>query len=475
MLDYFIIFCYLVGVFCIALFYGRRASNDLTAKSHYLAGSKLKVSETLFSIIATEVSALTFLGIPAFAFNGNFSFLLIYCGAILGRFFIARFFLPQIYGKGITVFSVIANGENEGQRWISLFYTFSKIFSIGVRLYSGSILVAQFLGFDIFSTLLILTIITFGYTLIGGLGAVVKTDTLQMFLFIGGGIIAHILIPQHAQMSWNEMMTFAWDSGKITLAHDFSSFLVGILGGVLFDMSTHGVDQDFVQRLLANKNLKNAQTAIFASSFLSCLVGLIFLGVGALLWVYYQNNPLPAHIDNADHLFAYYIVTYFPSGIKGLMVAGIMAATMSTLDSTINALCSCFYNDIFTHRSSKNLKRDFLKDAIWVSLLIFLVAVLSAHSKEILLLGIKIQSWTAGPLLAFFFSRVLLKKYFKYRFNFINICIGYLGGSAAVALNTFYLEWNWNFNVYLGFFATLIVLYLSEKVIDQSSFQSQQE
>ena len=185
---------------------------------------------------------------------------------------------------------------------------------------------------------------TFSYTLIGGLKAVVRTDLLQTLVFITGGICAHIMIPEFSEKSWSEMMQIGLESEKI-FSFDLSYIwivLTGVLGGVIFDIATHGVDQDFAQRLLANKSLKGAQKSIFFSSFFSIFVGLLFLSIGTLLYAYHLEVP---YISKSDYVFSSFIVNKFPSFLKGLMLAGVIAATMSTLDSTMNAISSCFISD----------------------------------------------------------------------------------------------------------------------------------
>jgi SSS family solute:Na+ symporter len=361
-LDYLVVLLYLILIFTVAFLSGRKKQSkngSNIVQSQYLANKSLTFSESLFSIIATEVSALTFLGIPAFAFGKDFSFVHIYMGAIIGRIFIAFVILPRIYGDEITVYSAMArkNGTMGGRRGTALFYLLNKVLAVGVRLFSGSILVAEFFSVNIYIAVFIICVMTFFYTLIGGLKAVVRTDMLQMGLFVLGGIVAHYLIPQVAGSSWSELMSLASNAGKTTI-FDFSqpsSFIIGIIGGILFDMATHGVDQDFAQRLTANHSMKSAQKAIMFSSFVSILVGLLFLGIGALLWSYYQTQVAP-DVPN-DKLFAYFITRHFPDGLKGLMVAGVLAATMSTLDSTINALSACFYNDIAHQRDDKNIEK----------------------------------------------------------------------------------------------------------------------
>lgn len=467
-LDSLVIGGYIGLIFLIAWkVNGGRFNSANSSEEQYLASRSLSFTESICSIIATEVSALTFLGIPAFAFNKDFSFVQIYIGAILGRLIVALIFLPKIYGKGLTIYEVMAQGSSAGgRRVVGAFYSFSKIFSVGVRLFSGSILVAEFMGVNVYLGLALTTAMTFFYTLIGGLKAVVRTDILQMGIFITGGIVAHFIIPSIAQMSWGEMISMASAANKTDI-FNFSqpmSVIAGIMGGILFDMSTHGVDQDFVQRMTGNQSLKKAQFAIFFSSFISISVGLLFLSVGALLWSFYQSHPMPADVPNADHLFAHFIVTYFPVGIKGLMVAGVMAATMSTLDSTINALCATLYNDILPNRTKRSMGFYFVLDNVFITLCLFSVAYLSSKFDGLLLLGLKIQSWTAGALLGIFMTRVLLNKFFKFEFSVASVVGAYACGLSAVWINTSVLKGDWNWNTYFGTAAAMVFLILYSRI-----------
>jgi SSS family solute:Na+ symporter len=468
LIDWFFIILYIVVVFGIAIksredmHEGEEKSPDAVAQEKYMANRSLTFLESLCSIIATEVSALTFIGVPAFAYKNNFSFIQIYMGAIAARLVIALVFLPRVYGKGLTIYEVMAQdlGLTSGRRMVGTFYSLSKIVSVGVRLFSGSIMVATFMGVDIYTALAGVTVLTLIYIQIGGLKAVVRTDMLQMFLFIGGGLLAHYLIPQVAKQSWSEMMSIAGAAGK-TSFFDFTNpwpFVFGIMGGFLFDMSTHGVDQDFAQRLTANRELKFGQRAIFFSSFLSISVGLLFLGVGALLWSFYQSHPVPSSITSADYLFPHFIVTYFPVGLKGVMVAGVLAATMSVLDSTINALCATAYNDIFIGRDKKRTEFWGFIDSIMFGLGILTVAILASKYDGLLLLGLKAQSWTGGSLLALFVSKVVLNKYFRFELNIPSVLGAYVFGMSGVYVNTQILKWDWNLNVYWGFILSMIYL-----------------
>jgi solute:Na+ symporter, SSS family len=468
-IDWIVILAYMILIFYLAIRAGLQTKTAATnekekAREQYLANKSLTFTESICSIIATEVSALTFLGIPAFAFNRDFSFIQIYMGAIIGRLIIAKIFLPKVYDKGLTIYEVMAKdtGLPSGQRMVAIFYSTSKILSVGVRLFSGSILVSHFVGVSVYIGLAVVTSITFFYTLVGGLKAVVRTDMLQLGLFVSGGLIAHYLIPHTGNQSWVDLMSIAHEAGK-TSFFDINNpwpFIFGIFGGILFDMSTHGVDQDFAQRLTANRSLKHGQMAIFFSSFISIAVGTLFLGVGALLWALYQGQPLPAGVENADHLFSYFIVNHFPPGIRGIMVAGVLAATMSTLDSTINALCATLYNDIFPNRNPDKMSFYSLTDTILITSMLFIIAVIASANDGLLLLGLKVQSWTGGALLGLFMTKVIFKKWFKYKLSVTSVVGAYAVGLTGVYLNTQVFNWDWNLNVYWGCIMSMLFLKL---------------
>lgn len=472
MLDWIVIALYLIIVFALAFFSRREniqheSSDEDIVNDQYLAGRSLSGIESLGSIIATEVSALTFLGIPAFAFSNDYSFVHIYIGAIVGRYLIAKIIVPRIYNKGLTLYSIIA-GEDAalgGARFTALIYSVTKLLSIGVRLYAGSILVSEFFDVNIIVALLIICIITFFYTLIGGLKAVVRTDLLQSLIFIGGGIAAHIIIPDVSGHSWSELMGMAGAAGKTTIFSlaTWPSFAIGVGGGILFDLCTHGVDQDFTQRLMGAKSARTAQLSIFFSSFFSIMVGLLFLGIGSLLWSHYQLNALPTDFK-ADKVFAYFIQEFFPSPLKGLMLAGVLAATMSTLDSTINALSSVLWSEIWPNRDIHKIKKYMIIDTLIITSLLLLVAIVASQSEGILVLGLKIASWSGGLLAALFFSQLVWQSWTRTVLNRSNVLLAYIFNLGGVALNTYVIDGPWQFNVYYGmFFATVFLKLLGTK------------
>ncbi len=468
MLDWLVIGLYLILIFVVAYFSKREnlaheATDADIVNDQYLAGRSLSMIESMGSIIATEVSALTFIGIPAFAFSKDFSFIHLYLGAILGRFLIAHYIVPLIYNKGLTLYAIMGKEDATelGARFTAIIYSVTKLLAVGVRLYAGSILVAEFFELSIYWALLIITTLTFFYTLIGGLKAVVRTDLLQTILFIGGGFAAHYIIPEVADKSWWELYSTAQYSGHtwIFSGEKWLTFFVGVSGGILFDMCTHGVDQDFAQRLMAAKDEKTAKLSIFFSTFFSIFVGLLFLSIGALLFGFYQFVPFPVGVKE-DEIFAHFITQYFPSPLKGLMLAGVLAATMSTLDSTINALSSVMWSEIWPHRNIHKIKKYLKIDTLIISTLLFFVAVLASHSSGILVLGLKIASWSGGALAALFFSQLVWHRFTRSQLNGPTVFFAYLFNFAGVSFNSFIVEGPWQWNVYYGMSWATIFLFV---------------
>jgi len=464
MIDLSVVVLYIVFIFFLAL--KNRTKNydkkntKINLANFYLADNSLSLRDSIFSIIATEVSALTFIGIPAFAYGKNFSFIYIYLGATIGRLIISAYILPKIYGKGITLYEIIVGFRKSSRAAhiaLSLFYIIGRVLGVGVRLYAGSILVAQFFGINIYTAIGISALITYVYTLIGGLKVVVKTDFYQFLIFVIGGIFAHFLIANISEYSWLELMNNAYVNGKII---DFSNLyrdlFIGVVGGILFDICTHGMDQDFVQRLLACKDLKTAQRSIQLSSIFSIFIGLLFLSIGALLWSHYQNVGLDPSVK-IDKIFAYFITNEFPIGLRGLMLAGVLAATMSTLDSTINAVGSCLSIDIWNRENVSN-KSMIIQDTTLTITLLLLVAFGASQSSGILELGLKIASWISGAILVAFITQV--SGFFKFSLNLRNVVLIIVCNLVNVSLNVYVLNGPWQLNVYYSVIGTLLISYL---------------
>ena len=403
-MSWAILCLYLILVYGIAFHARKKVAGTNPVEERYLAGRRLNFFECFGSIMATEVSALSFLGLPALSFGGDFSIFYFYLGTLVSRPLLSFTVIPLIYGKGLTLYGIMRarGGSTTGQKLMALIYAVTKLLGVGVRFYAGSILVAEFLHLPLALTLGLIVSVSLCYTIIGGLKAVVRTDLLQMTILVGGALTAHFVIPPMAEASWSALIGHRLSAGEMSLftPSHLGLFLVGFTGGAFFDFCTHGFDQDYTQRVLGAKTVGTAQWAMGLSCFASVSMGLLFLPIGILLWALYESGsvpPLPTGLP-PDKVFAHFITTHFPLPLQGLMLAGVLAGTMSTLDSTINALSSVLWNDLWPGRAVSKIKSYFKVDSILISLTLFVVALAASYSDGLFVLGMTISSWSVAAL-----------------------------------------------------------------------------
>ena len=215
----------------------------------------------------------------------------------------------------------------------------------GVRVFAVAIVVGLAIGTGDVASIAILSALTLLYTFEGGMAAVIWTDVVQMFLYVGGSLVALATVCHRIPGGWSALVAGASAAHKLTVLH-FSwsmaqtyTFQAGILGGCFLTMASHGTDQLMVQRLLAAKNLRESRLALLASGAVVFFQFALFLLIGAGLFVYY-NKMGSAPTLGADRLFPAFIVQQMPAGIAGLMIAAILAAAMSNLSAALNSLAS---------------------------------------------------------------------------------------------------------------------------------------
>lgn len=417
-LDFIVIVVYLLLITSIGLL---QIGKIDSYKSFFLANNNLPWQAIMFSIVATETSSLTFLSVPGMAYSSDLAFLQVALGYILGRIFVAYFILPLYYnGRYSSIYQWV--GENFGipsQKSLSAIFLISRVLADGVRLYVTSIpltfiLQSYFVDYS-FSTLSIISLIiisstTVLYTVIGGFRAVVITDSLQFFIYIFGGLFAlFFLITQLGEATEIQSILFkhpsklkifhAWEGNFLQSAYFFPT---AIFGGLLLSIGSHGVDQMFAQRLLACKNIRESRIALIGSGFLVFFQFLLFLLIGLLLFQFYNGENI-----QTDRVFSKYLIENIPSPILGLIVAAIFASAMSTLSSSINSLSLSVLVDwgekLFQEQSLKYSK--FL--SVFWGVVLFFSSMLPHFLTDQLLdslleLGLKITSFTLGPMIGIF-------------------------------------------------------------------------
>ena len=372
-LDLLILVAYLGGVTAWGAWLGRGARGG---EEYFLGRRDLPWPVVLLSVVATETSTLTFLSIPGIAYGGSLAFVQIAAGYVLGRIAVAAWLLPAYRaGRLSTAYELLeARFGPETRRFTSAIFMVTRLLADSVRLFATAIPLTLVTGWPLVTSIVVIGALTFVYTYIGGIRAVVWVDASQMVLYVAGGLIALVVLGQAAPGGWPDILGRAAEAGKLTVidpALDFGrpyTLWAGLLGGAFLSMGSHGADQLIVQRLLACRGLAASRRALVGSGVAVFLQFALFLLVGLGLWAWYDG----AAFARSDEIFARFIVEALPAGVRGLLIAAVFAAAMSTLSSSINALSSTTAYDFRATEAeeSRILRAGRIAAAVWTVLLV---------------------------------------------------------------------------------------------------------
>jgi SSS family solute:Na+ symporter len=346
-LDLVVIAMYFAVTIAIGVWATRRQT---TAGDYFLGARDLPAWAVLLSIVATETSALTVISIPGIGARGSLVFLQLAFGYLVGRIAVALWLLPGYFdGRQETAYARLESRFGPWtRRLVSVVFLATRFLGDGVRIYAGAIPLALVTGWNIPASILAMGLATLVYTWFGGLKAVVWADVVQLGVYVAGGVAA-LFIAWELAGGAGAALGAAGAAGKlrlIDLSVDFTStytLLGGLVGGGMLSAASHGTDHLIVQRLLATRSLADARTALVGSGLVVILQFLLFLLVGSAIWAAgLAPDGLPA-----DEIFPRFIVQQLPAGLAGLVVAGILAAAMSTISSSINALASSMTHDLY--------------------------------------------------------------------------------------------------------------------------------
>ncbi|MHC4696652.1 MAG: sodium:solute symporter family transporter [Planctomycetota bacterium] len=357
-LDLAVLGAYFTAILAVGLWFGRgeRGTHD-----YFLGAKRQHWLVVGMSIIATEVSALTFINVPADAFKGDWNYLQMYAGSFVGRVLIVFFLLPAFYGSAVTtVYEYLGKRFGPWTRTTaSLMFFASRILGSGFRLLAASLAIAVVFDWPLVWVVIGAAGIAVAYTTFGGIKAIIWTDALQAMIFLGGGLAVVIALFALTPGSWTQNLSAAYEAGKF---HTFTwgwnpnndkVFWVLLVHATVMNMAALGTDQDLTQRMLTCPDLRRGQRSLMFNAFAGLPIVCLFLLIGALMYVYYHARPaeaLPSEVlDRNDRIFPYFIAHALPAGygLKGLLVAGIFAAAMSSLDSALGAMSSTAVTDFY--------------------------------------------------------------------------------------------------------------------------------
>ena len=397
-----------MGTLGIGLWVARKQG---TAGDYFLGARQLPAWAVLLSIVATETSALTVISVPGIGARGSLVFLQLTFGYLLGRIAVAHWLLPGYFrGEQETAYARLESRFGAGtRRLVSVVFLLTRFLGDGVRIFAGSIPLALITGWSVPVSIVVMGGVTLAYTWFGGLKAVVWADVVQLVVYLAGGVAA-LVIAWDLAGGAAASLGAALEAGKLRVidpAVDFTetyTLFGGLVGGALLSAASHGTDHLIVQRLLATRSLADARVALVGSGVVVIFQFLLFLLVGIAIWT---AGLAPEHMP-ADTIFPAFIIEHLPAGIAGLVVAGILAAAMSTISSSINALASSMTHDIYAtwtgRRDPTHLYRvGRALSALWGLALIggalLFHAYASGNDTPVVVLALSIASVTYGALL----------------------------------------------------------------------------
>lgn len=483
-LDLIIIFGYLIGIVLFGTWFGRKQK---TTTDYFLGDRSVPWWAVAFSIVATETSTITFISVPgiAFARGGNFQFLQLVFGYLLGRIVISILFIPSYFrGELLTVYQLLDRrfGGKIKMLAASLFVVMRNI-ADGIRLLlTAIVLSAVYAAFQPSSnseTIIMASIVLIGvamiiFTYFGGMEAVIWVEVVQLGIYIAGAIAATVVLLNSIEGGFAGASALASQFGKFSV-FDFAfdhtklyTFWSGLLGGCFLTMSTHGTDQYLVQRYLCTDRARHATIALLTSGAIVLVQFIGFLFIGVLLFAFYHPFTDPGYASAAsatfpfasgDRVFPDFITKHMPSGLSGLVVAAIFAAAMS---SSLNSIAATAVNDLYKPFRPARSDQHYLKVSrvltlVWGVVQIGVALGVRNQPGSALSKALSIASLINGPILGVFLVGTFLR-----RVSQPPALIGMLV-SCAVMLYIFIVrtEIAWTWYVLIGSSTTFFVAWLA--------------
>ncbi len=413
-IDYAVVAGYLLA---ITLFGSWFAKFQKTTRDYFLTDRSVPWWAICFTIVATETSTLSFIGVPAAAYATNMTFLQLALGYVIGRVIVSAILIPAYFrGELFTSYELLHQRFGGAVKTLAAgIFLFTRTLADGIRLFATGIVIAVVTGVPVPWTVVILGVAMIVYTVRGGVSAVIWTDVVQMFVYLAGAVAVGWALIARIPGGWTEVMAVGHATGRFTvfdLSWDFTrtyTLWAGLLGGVALTLSTHGTDQYLVQRLLSARSKRDAQIGLVASGFIVFAQFVLFLFLGVMLFAYYQHVPLPA-LARSDEILPRFVVTTIAGGPAGFIVAAIVAAALSP---SLNAMAATTVNDFYKRYVRADADEATLMRISRLSTIGWgvaqLVVALACQwmQRSVLDAGLAVLSLASGPVLGAFLVGVL--------------------------------------------------------------------
>jgi solute:Na+ symporter, SSS family len=512
-IDLVIIFGYLLGITLFGVWFSRKQK---TTRDYFLGDRTVPWWAIAASIVATETSTITFISVPgiAFARNGNFQFIQLVFGYLLGRIVISLLFIPSYFrGELMTVYQLLERrfGNRIKMLAASLFVVMRNIADAIRLLLTAFVLAAVYTAFQpqanantiVIGSVILLGVVMIIFTYFGGMEAVIWVEVVQLGIYLAGAAMAGVVLIMAINGGWSQAIdlgeqyqkfsfvdfgirptTYAFGfpftngSWSFTLPIDFTktyTLWAGLLGGCFLTMSTHGTDQYLVQRYLCTDKPRRAAAALLTSGAVVFAQFVGFLFIGVLLFAFYAPYTDPAYGNLAngvatlpvaggfqavggDRVFPDFITKFMPSGLSGLVVAAIFAAALS---SSLNSIAATAVNDLYKPFRPRRDDKHYLRVGHWLTLLwgviqIAVALIFMQQNRSALDQALSVASLINGPVLGVFLVGTFLR-----RVSEPPALIGMVTSMVVMLYIRFWTPIAWTWYVLIGSVITFVVAWLA--------------
>jgi len=416
-LDWGIVGAGVVLLFIISYIFGReeKDTNDF-----FLGGRRVPPVVACLSFVATEISALTIIGMPHMAFIENWRWIQFLVGLAMARFVVGYLFIPAFYKYNCTsIYEFLGHRFGPATRYTGSIYFFvTRLLASGVRLYATCMAVGVIMGWPLAATITLFSVISIVFIAFGGIKAVVWAGAYQALFFVVAGVVLVGYLVQHIDGGLAAALQTAQDAGRLSTFYfkfdlkDASIFWAYLASGFFIGLASFGTDQEMVQRLLTVETRKGSQRTIIATIVTVLPVYWLYLLVGTLLYVFYQQRPSLPLPEELKEILPHFTRNILPTGLKGLVLGSIF---MASVDSPLSSLTSSFVTDIYRplirrHASEKHYLLVSRAGVVGFGLILAGIAVACAPVENILWFAFQILSLTGGPMLGVFLLGLLTKR-----------------------------------------------------------------
>jgi SSS family transporter len=454
-------------LFVISYVFGREEKDT---DDFFLGGRRVPPVVACLSFVATEISALTIVGIPHTAFTENWRWIQFMVGSALARLVVAFIFIPAFYKHNCTsIYEFLGHRFGPATQYTgSVYFFITRLLASGVRLYATCMAVGVIMGWPLAVTITLFTVVSIVFIAFGGIKAVVWAGTYQALFFVIAGVAVVVYLIGHIDGGLAAAVQTAHEAGRLSTFYfkfdlnEPSTFWAGSANGFFVGLVAFGTDQEMVQRLLTVETRKTSQKTIISTIVTVLPVYWLYLLVGMLLYVFYQQNHSLVLPEELKEILPHFARNVLPAGLKGLVLGAIF---MASIDSPLSSLTSSFVTDIYrplirSHASEKHYLLVSRAGVVSFGLVLAVIAAACSPVKNILWFAFQILSLTGGPMLGVFLLGLLTRR----KANYANIPAMLLGTGICVVLlllikqETLKLAWSWL--IVIGTGITFVLGYL---------------